>query len=226
MSDPSLAPRVCGKCGAVASYFEFSAAAAAPVGSLAEKPQPIVKTPSGHRVVDRLLAGGFAHGTSTIVYGGPGGGKSSLSLAVAGGLARAFKGGAILDCPEMSRSILEQIATKARAPLECLFRAETPGDWTRPGARVLLVDSISRSPRPAETLARGIAWARARHGVGIFIVHQTTSGSAAGGVGIEHDPDCVLFLEFDQEKGTRTLCVDKCRWLPGENGRALLENQK
>lgn len=173
-----------------------------------DAPPPVI-APTGHAVVDSLLGGGFQLGTATTLYGDAGLGKSTLALALASGLGRT-----LVACPEMGRTLLTQTARRAGADLSRLVVAPEPEEWQThaTGARVVLIDSVSRMRAPLDTLAQAIAWAKRANGVALLIAHLTRDGQPLGGSAIEHDPDCVIRLH--KQRGAVVLETEKCRWAP------------
>ena len=217
---PTLPPSMCPGCGVIGAFSradgagELGGGGAAPLRSLAERAPTLRIIPTGLAPVDRLL-GGFPPGTATTIYGARGTGKSTIALQIAGGLAERFRSTALVVCPEMSGELLRRTAGRVTVGLGRLYPSAEPGEWEAEanelGARVLLIDSVSRFPRPVETLHAAIEWARAARGVALLLTHQSRRGKPLGAVALEHDTDCVLRVTLRGKR--RTLAIDgKCRW--------------
>jgi predicted ATP-dependent serine protease len=214
------APILCNGCGRAETYFPARAPGdptpdAAPVLSLADDAPPVRRVATGIADVDRLLEGGPALSATVLVHGREGSGKSSLTLRVAAGCSATLDCPTLVVCPEMSHAILSETARKTGAQLSRLFRCKDPASWeseaSAVGARVLLVDSVSKMPDPLGTLGRVIDWARRCNAVALCLAHQTTRGTARGGGGAVHDPDTVLQMTHDRRTGERRLVVEKSR---------------
>jgi predicted ATP-dependent serine protease len=225
-TNSSPPPLLCDGCGRADTYVDVGASAAtaqkgATRYSLADDAPPVCYVSTRFADVDALLDGGFALGTTTLVYGARGSGKSTWCLRVAAGCARTLDGAALVVCPEMSHAILARTATRAGAELERLIRCRVPEEWESEVARdrVLLVDSLSKMRDPLGTLERVVEWARQRSAIAICLAHQTRAGDAMGGAGLEHDVDAVFRITHDEHTHERRLYIEKSRTAPvGELG--------
>lgn len=216
-------PILCTRCGRADTYFEEGRAASsgsadssvapALVRTLADDPPTVRRIRTGFSEFDKLFDGGLALGAALLVYGGPGSGKSTLTLKLVAGVAETLDERALVVCPEMSHAILARTANGAGADVSRLVRCEDPSAWEKEahalGTRALLVDSVSKMPR--DTLESVITWARERDAVAVCLAHQTMSGSARGGAGTGHDPDVVCRVYLNRRTEERTLTIEKSR---------------
>lgn len=222
-----MPPRVCPGCGVVGAFDRLEGddepeaeeleGPPLELHSLAQRGPALRLVRCDVGPVDRLL-GGFPQGTASTLYGARGAGKSTIALQIAAGLAARLRGPALVVCPEMSPEILRRTAARVGAGLERLYPSREPEAWELEaesiGARVLLVDSVSRFPRPVETLHAAIEWARAARGVALLLTHMSRKGKPLGPVALEHDTDAVLKVTLSGN-AARTLSIDgKCRWAP------------
>lgn len=188
---------------------------------------------SGMPALDRILGGGLTPGSSILVGGEPGIGKSTLLLQVCAGVAQAGKRALYASGEEG----LGQI--RARAERLGVLNANTLGiaatrvedvinalEKTRPA--LLVADSVQTlASAEAEGLAgnvsqtRAVASAlveacRANDCALILVGHVTKDGALAGPRLLEHLVDTVIALEGDRRQMFRLLRVFKNRFGPNE----------
>jgi DNA repair protein RadA/Sms len=194
--------------------------------------------PTGVGEFDRVLGGGLAPGSSTLLYGEPGVGKSTLALMVL--LAHATRGSALLIAAEES---LAQVARRARRlgdvprglEVAAVSDLAEAADLVRTRRRdVVVVDSlsamndaqlggasgsVSQLRHGAERLSQS---ARATQSSLVLVGHVTKDGDLAGPRALEHLVDTVIRIEGDRHGSLRILRAQKHRFGPtGEIG--LLE---
>ncbi len=216
----------CPACGEWNTFSEGSAskgkapAAAGTGGKAPKKAQQLKAVPasdgvriaSGNDELDRVLGGGIMKGSTVLVGGEPGIGKSTLLLQVACGLAAGHR--ALYVSGEESPGQIKQRADRlglgssalrifAETELAALDRCLRELD-----PEFLVVDSVQtlRSPdlgsvpgtvNQIKYCCHEIAeWARERNASVFFIAHVTKEGAIAGPKVIEHMVDTVLY--FDQ----------------------------
>jgi DNA repair protein RadA/Sms len=224
----------CGTCGEWDTLSESAVTPDAPPSrrAPAEIPRPIPLTEipeedhprqaTGVAEVDRVLGGGLVPGSTTLVGGAPGIGKSTLLLQVCGRLAAAGRRALYVSGEE---SVL-QIGLRAgrlgiRSP-DLLLLPETDlrrilAGIEETGPDVVVLDSIQMVHEPDLPAAPGsvsqvrecasalILHAK-RSGVPVLLVgHVTKEGSLAGPKLLEHMVDTVLSLEGDGAHGCRLL---------------------
>jgi DNA repair protein RadA/Sms len=184
---------------------------------------------TGVAELDRVLGGGLVPGSVVLLGGEPGIGKSTLSLQLACGLARA--GAPVLYVT--GEESLEQVRLRAERlgeiPARVLALSETRIEalaepWRSVRPRLVLVDSIQtmRTDRVEsapgsvaqvrESAALLAATAKA-HGTALALVgHVTKEGLLAGPRVLEHLVDVVLTFEGDREHAFRLLRASKNRF--------------
>lgn len=176
------------------------------------------RLPTGDSALDQLLGGGWFEGESVLVHGPRGSGKSRLCLRWASQL-----GPALVVCLEMPPALTRSVAASAGAELEALYPVSSLGDWERAarslGAHAVLIDSVTKSARPKETLFRATSWAQSTGGVCLLVSHENARGGALGGPTLEHEPDTVLRVSDPRPDGTAQVRVLKRRVTPGGSVR-------
>lgn len=169
--------------------------------------------PTGILKLDRALDGGIPDGIPVLIYGPAYSGKSTLAIQIACHLP----GPPLFCVPEMSREVLRTIADRSRADISrALVFEGTPSQWpeaaSRAGARVVLVDSVSKFPDPRIAIEQCVSWARKSRGIALAIAHETRRGKPL--FRAEYEPDAVFRLSRSRSKtsGVRFLDVEKARW--------------
>jgi DNA repair protein RadA/Sms len=214
-------------------------AAAGPLGE-AERARPLPEIPLGEggaRVavpggeLARVLGGGLTRGSTVLLAGDPGVGKSTLLLELAEQLAAGGARCLYASCEEsaeQTRLRAERLGA-ASAELHVLARADLEAivsEAVRLAPAVLVVDSIQMawSPESAgapgsvaqvrECAARLIRLAKDT-GTALFLVgHVTKEGSIAGPRVLEHMVDTVLHFEPAGSGQCRQLRAVKNRFGP------------
>ncbi|MDP3984656.1 MAG: DNA repair protein RadA [Acidimicrobiia bacterium] len=177
---------------------------------------------TGMGELDRVLGGGLVAGSTILIGGEPGVGKSTLLLQAAA--AFAATGGRVV------------IATAEESPQQVGMRAERLGigndevliladddlerilasvESSRP--QLLVIDSIQTVALSAvdgapggtaqvrESAARLMRFAKEQQIATVLVGHVTKDGSIAGPKLVEHMVDVVLYLEGDPDHGLRAL---------------------
>ena len=177
--------------------------------------------------LDRLLGGGIVQGSSLLLIGPPGAGKSTLVLQ----MLRSMGVAALYATGEESVQLLKMRADRLRIRSKHLFLLfETNVQRIIPqvdatGAQAIVIDSIQTmysemsdalpgSPtqlRKCVYLLRRLA--QEKNVVLIIVGQVTKEKTAAGPRTIEHAVDVVLMLEADAgHRHRRTLCAAKNRF--------------
>jgi DNA repair protein RadA/Sms len=197
-------------------------------GSTDEAP----RTRSGIAEFDRVTGGGFVRGSTLLVGGDPGIGKSTLLLQVAGALANAGESVVYVSGEEAVAQIrlrAERLEVTA-APVK--LAAETSVEnilatlaADKPPA-LLIVDSIQTlwtdivdSAPGTVTQVRSSAQALIRYAkqtgtAVVFVGHVTKDGQIAGPRVVEHMVDAVLYFEGEGGHHFRILRAVKNRFGP------------
>ncbi|GAB7080310.1 DNA repair protein RadA [Megalodesulfovibrio paquesii] len=187
---------------------------------------------AGMPVLDALLGQGLVGGSTLLMAGEPGVGKSTLLLQVAGAVARS--GRTVLyasgeeGLPQLKRRaerlgcLADSLLALSTASAEEIWQAaEAAGDVS-----LVVLDSVQTVvSSQAEGLpgsvsqvravaAEGIDLARRLGACVLFVGHVTKEGQIAGPKLLEHMVDCVLSLEGDRTHCYRLLRVLKNRFGP------------
>ena len=237
----------CDDCGAWNSLVEESTGggvAAGPAARKLGKGHPVALTSlaggaddaprirSGIAEFDRVTGGGFVRGSTLLVGGDPGIGKSTLLLQVAGVLASAGQSVVYVSGEEAVAQIrlrAERLSLTA-APVK--IAAETSVEdilatlaADRPPA-LLIIDSIQTlwtdladSAPGTVTQVRASAQALIRYAkqtgtAVVFVGHVTKDGQIAGPRVVEHMVDAVLYFEGEGSHHFRILRAVKNRFGP------------
>ncbi|MBR3299692.1 MAG: DNA repair protein RadA [Clostridia bacterium] len=201
------------------------ASRAVPLGSVSENDAKRVKTGIGE--FDRVLGGGVVAGSTVLVGGDPGIGKSTLLMQAASEL---MKHGAVLYISgEESKAQLKMRAARCGVDPSLLVMTETSIDAIeaeveRLSPRYMIIDSIQTMVNPALSNATGsVTQIREATAVltsiakekdcAVFIVgHVTKEGALAGPRLLEHMVDTVLYFEGDRHDSLRLLRAVKNRF--------------
>lgn len=182
---------------------------------------------SGITELDRVLGGGLVGGSSVLLGGEPGIGKSTLLLQ----LASALAGGGHPVLVATAEESVDQVALRA-ARLGCQnvsVVAEPDVDRitehaASAGVSAVVVDSIQTVSAPdmsgvsggvnqvRESAQRLVRFAKTTGTAVVLVGHVTKDGSIAGPKQLEHLVDVVLSLEGEAELGFRVLRSQKNRF--------------
>ncbi|HTT89523.1 MAG TPA: DNA repair protein RadA [Acidimicrobiales bacterium] len=192
--------------------------------------------PTGVSELDRVLAGGLLPGSSTLLGGEPGTGKSTLLLQA---LASMATGGrrCLLVAAEEAAPQVRRRAARLGADVPGVFVVEAtqlPGVEQAVASvkpEVVVVDSVQAVSDPdvgsppgslAQVRAcahRLVAMARSSGSALVLVGHVTKEGALAGPRALEHLVDTVLSFEGDRYLSLRALRAVKHRFGPtGETG--------
>ncbi|NQW21438.1 MAG: DNA repair protein RadA [Chloroflexi bacterium] len=187
--------------------------------------------PTGLQELDRVLGGGFVAGSTTLLAGDPGIGKSTLLLQAAAAIAET--GRTVLYAT--GEEALEQIrirASRLGVKGDRVFMAGTgdvldiAGHITAIEPAVVIVDSIQTATHPdldspsgtvsqiRECAAFLSEIARASHTALMLSGHVTKDGNIAGPRVLEHQVDAVLQMGGDPSGTLRLLHGVKNRFGP------------
>ena len=191
-----------------------------------------VRNQSGMSELDRVLGGGFVHGSVVLLAGEPGIGKSTLLLQISTALTEADDGSAtvLYTSGEESRMQLHYRAKRLGVECENLYvMTETDierilAECDRLQPAFLIIDSIqtlsdqnvSSAPgtvsQVRECALKLIAKAKSE-GISVIIVgHVNKEGGIAGPKVLEHIVDVVLQFEGDTRHAYRILRSIKNRF--------------
>jgi DNA repair protein RadA/Sms len=183
---------------------------------------------SGLGELDRVLGGGFVAGSTTLLYGEPGVGKSTLALMTLRALARERD--VLLVAAEESAP---QVAQRARRLGEIPERLHVATTTSVDAASVLIaegarslcvVDSISAmSDETLSSVVGSVPQVRAaaerlcsvakETGTALLLIgHVTKDGELAGPRALEHLVDTVIRIEGDRHGSLRIVRAQKHRF--------------
>ncbi|MBT3981988.1 MAG: DNA repair protein RadA [Bacteriovoracaceae bacterium] len=180
---------------------------------------------------DRVVGGGLAIGSLTLIGGEPGIGKSTLLLNIAGKVASSLKNGKILYVSgEESEGQIAARAKRLGVTEENIFiinetswqsilsvvKSMKPSLLIIDSIQTTLSDDIQGAPgtisQVREVTYEIMNWSKAL-GVTTFIIgHITKEGAIAGPKALEHMVDTVIYFEGDQFGQYRMLRVIKNRF--------------
>ena len=189
---------------------------------------------TGVDALDRILGGGLVSGSSILVGGEPGIGKSTLLLQLAGAVAASGRNALYVSGEEALGQIkaraerlgvlhdgLDALATSQIEDVFPVLQGGKPPE-------LLIVDSVQTLSSPqADGLPGNVSQVRAvatevaelcrKSGTCVlFVGHVTKDGAIAGPKLLEHLVDTVISLEGDRQQMFRMLRVLKNRFGPNQ----------
>jgi len=174
---------------------------------------PIARQITGIGIFDDVMLGGLVLGSSLLIGGIAGAGKSTMILQVAGGLANAGLRIAYV-CSEEDPTTVISVARRVGAIHENLDMIRT----TDGGEALALVKSydvaIFDSIQKLCLMAGQIIAPRTR----ILVSQLNKMGEVVGERSNEHDPDVLLTADFNPNDGARILETTKNRHGPLRKG--------
>ena len=186
-----------------------------------------VRIPTGIGEFDRVLGGGVVSGSTVLVGGDPGIGKSTLLIQAASNL---MKHGTVLYISgEESKAQLKLRASRCGVDADLLIMTETgidaiEAEVERLKPKFLVIDSIQTMVSPELSNATGsvtqireattaLTRIAKQNSCAVFIVgHVTKEGAIAGPRMLEHMVDTVLYFEGDRHDSLRLLRAVKNRF--------------
>jgi len=243
----------CYSCGCIGSFIEKTESIVTPLGLVSDKPKilidhkrrkrpseptrptPITKLSHGRldRVsfpsgFDEVLGGGAVRGSSIIVTGEPGIGKSTLLLQALGFMAEKGEKPLYVSGEESAYQVADR-ARRVGASVQSLkivtakFLSPIVSAIEASRCRVALIDSVnvivpSEHDRPGGVIeikqcASVLAEVAAKRGIVLlFVAHVTKDGELSGPKAFEHLVDVVLTFEGRKREKKRTLAQEKNRY--------------
>lgn len=171
---------------------------------LAERGHDVMRVRTGIAEWDDALHGGAVLGSTLLLAGVPGAGKSTAALKIAVRIAKATAREALYVSAEMPETMVVQLARRAELDeLEDLFVWETSvaGDvfaWVRKHAPAcVVIDSVSvmQGGTLRELVKDAVDVTREVGAFTIAILHATKANDPAGPLALQHDVDGVAFME-------------------------------
>lgn len=232
----------CPECGRWESFTEIPAGGSngnAGTEAAPAAPKPLAdisleaqaRWPSGLEEFDRVLGGGILAGSTLLLSGEPGIGKSTLALEVAGRLAANAKGPLIYasgeEAPSQIKLRARRLGLSDQSRLWVLNeqRLDALSHSVRESrASALIVDSIQTvfpnavkeglgTTRQVGEVAFQLSQFARSEGIPVILIgHITKSGEFAGPKAIEHLVDVALYLDGGREGDVRVLRAVKNRY--------------
>jgi DNA repair protein RadA/Sms len=189
------------------------------------------RTSTGFAEVNRVLGGGLVKGSFVLLGGGPGIGKSTLLLQVAGGLSNSGASVLYVSCEESVQQTMlraHRLGTKSDKVqvisenqlenLLLLAERESPDVLIVDSIQTVFLTEIASAPgsvsQVRECAARLMTLAKAKGITVLLIGHVTKDGTLAGPKVLEHMVDTVLSFEGDSSHHYRLLRSLKNRFGP------------
>lgn len=174
---------------------------------------------TGCHELDELLGGGVLAGSSVLVHGPRGSGKTRLIVRWASRVPCLFAHA------ELAREVAGAILTSTGANVRACWLYPLIDGWEREaervGARAVVLDSISETRWPGEVLRRARAWARGHGAVVWCIIHENSRGRAKGGTDTEFACDYEIDLS-PGKAGSGVARVHLVKSRLGPSGRVLV----
>ncbi len=197
------------------------------------------RTPTGASEIDQLLGGGVVPGSTTLIGGEPGIGKSTLLLQICGALAAEDNPALYVSAEESSSQIALRADRLRTDESNVTVLCETALDPIRESINklsppVTVIDSIQMirseelnsspgSVRQVRECTGDLVRIAKNQNMPLFVVgHVTKDGSIAGPKTMEHMVDTVLYFDGDADQPTRMLRSVKNRF-GSTNAVALME---
>lgn len=204
-------PTLCDRCGALDSYAaDIEEPVILPTATELLQRGKFHRLETGDVNLDNLLLGGIVAGSTVMLWGRGGSGKSRVALRWA-----SFMGQSLVLSLEMADSLCAHSANSAGAIIENLDISELV---IAPSVqhRTIILDSLSELPEnEGKALAvRLKQWAKDTKGIVFLIVHMTKSGEYAGRNWIRHWPDYELRVSQAKKVQGARVSVLKSRYSP------------
>lgn len=188
-----------------------------------------VRVLTGIPEFDRVLGGGVLLGSTILLGGDPGIGKSTILLQVLGNLAAGGVRCLYVSCEESLGQVKLRAERLGLAQSPLAVAAETSlanvlALTVADGPQVVAVDSIQRvsadeldsppgSLRQVNVCATALTESAKAAGCALFLVgHVTKQGLIAGPRALEHLVDTVLYFESERFQSLRILRAEKNRY--------------
>lgn len=231
----TTALRWAGRCPGCGEWNSLEVLRAAPTGSVLEEMGDVdvsadPPTPSGVGEFDRVLGGGLVPGSTTLLFGEPGVGKSTLALSVLCAVAAAGHRALLIASEESAAQVARRARRLGPIPSGLGLVVTTDVDDAVAALghhpRVAVVDSVSALndggltaatgsvPQVRQAAERLCRVAKSTNTALILVGHVTKDGELAGPRALEHLVDTVVRVEGDRHGSLRLLRALKHRFGP------------
>jgi DNA repair protein RadA/Sms len=205
---------------------------------LAGGSEPVPRWISGNAEFDRVVGGGLVPGSTVLIGGDPGIGKSTLLLQVTAALAAGAAREPLTVAYVSGEEAIDQVRLRARrlgladAPVElasatavrelaaALDRPDAPRVVVVDSIQTMFVDNLDSAPGAVGQVrasAQALIGLAKRRGFALLLVgHVTKEGLIAGPKVLEHMVDCVLAFEGERGHQFRILRATKNRFGPSD----------
>ncbi|MBI4124603.1 MAG: DNA repair protein RadA [Deltaproteobacteria bacterium] len=185
--------------------------------------------PVGMGELDRVLGGGYVPGSTVLIGGEPGIGKSTLLLQTLSRLAQSGKKVLYVSGEESAAQIkmrgerlgaasanLWVVTENSLERILEILKKDSPQILAIDSIQTLYTGQLSSAPgtvsQVRESTGHLITWAKRQGTTCFFVGHVTKEGSLAGPKVLEHMVDCVLYFESDPGQTLRILRACKNRY--------------
>ncbi|MHB1514188.1 MAG: DNA repair protein RadA [Acidiferrobacteraceae bacterium] len=231
----------CSACGSWNTLIETSTGPAksatsawtdlSPVQSLSEvATAPLPRMSCGLQELDRVLGGGLVPGSTVLIGGDPGIGKSTLLIQALASLGRSVKSLYITGEESLPQIALragrltlkaDHLRLMAENRTEAIIataEAERPAAIVVDSIQTVYTESLTSAPGSVAQVresAAQLVYFTKRAGIALFLVgHVTKEGALAGPRVLEHMVDTVLYFEGDASSRFRIVRAIKNRFGP------------
>ena len=189
----------------------------------------MVRTPTGHEELDRVLGGGMVEGAVVLIGGDPGIGKSTLLLQALDALQRSGQKTLYVTGEESGSQVAmrakrlglegSSVMLLAEIGLEKILatlQQNKPDVAVIDSIQTVYSDQLSSAPGSVAQVrecAAHLTRLAKSHGISVVLVgHVTKEGALAGPRVLEHMVDTVLYFEGDTHSSFRLILAIKNRF--------------
>lgn len=242
----------CAECGKWNTYYNSAGRPVGTFGLLSDPPVArrldtpeanVQRVRSGVPFFDRVTGGGLIAGSSALIYGPPGAGKSTLAAQVAFWTAvRSGRPGLVESGEEWIVQVRDRVERLGLTPGWLWFNspidlASIEADLHRLKPSILVIDSVqklddsrdrtrSELHRQKKALLKLLEHARELRTSCLLLSQVNKGGTPLGGRFYEHEPDAVFEIGYadpaNKKNPGRLLIADKNRFGPCEEMRLVM----
>lgn len=180
----------------------------------------IIRNRTGITALDEVLGGGLVDGSTTMLAGPPGLGKTTLLLQVAFNFAQEGKRVLYVSRDVPAKILDEQLKRlqKTHKNISITGDLENVDEIVQEGLRckpdLVVVESLQTICSRNDEALRQLADYATRAAIPVVLHgHATKSGAVAGGRSVEHAVDVMLYLDVGDRPAERVLRCTKSRYV-------------